>query len=382
MAVWVTMAMDPLKPAPVPDPASEPEERHLELHIPWTTFFKIGVVVLVAGAIYLLWPLLLLVFLALFLAVTLNAFVEWLEAKGVRHWASLTLVLTGLLIVLTVTIALILPLLIEQVASFAKNLPTLYEQAMNQLPVNPQIRDGVVNFMASAKWAELGEWMGRFLSAGGIALSGLSQMILLLIIAIYLLIDGKQSYDWFLAFFSPLKRAKLRLTSDEISKVIFGYVSGQVITSVLVTVSSYIVLRSLQVPGALMLAIIAGLFDILPILGFFIAMAPAFLLALNVSPQTAGLVLVAYLVIQTLENYLIVPMIYGKNLRVSTLTVLLGLLAGTLLAGIPGALAALPVIASYAAIERIWLKPFLREGVSEKHDLQNDQVFGERPAEG
>lgn len=376
------MAMDPLKPAPVPDPASEPERRHLELHIPWITFFKIGVAVLVAGAVYLLWPLLLLVFLALFLAVTLNAFVEWLEAKGVRHWASLTLVLTGLLVVLTVTIALILPLLIEQVASFAKNLPTLYEQAMNQLPVNPQIRDGVVNFMASAKWAELGEWMGRFLSAGGIALSGLSQMILLLIIAIYLLIDGKQSYDWFLAFFSPLKRAKLRLTSDEISKVIFGYVSGQVITTVLVTVSSYIVLRSLQVPGALMLAIVAGLFDILPILGFFIAMAPAFLLALNVSPQTAGLVLVAYLVIQTLENYLIVPMIYGKNLRVSTLTVLLGLLAGTLLAGIPGALAALPVIASYAAIERIWLKPFLREGVSEKHDLQNDQVFGERPAEG
>lgn len=375
------MAMVPLKPDPVPDPASNPEVGRLVLHIPWITFFKIGVAVLVAGAVYLLWPLLLLVFLALFMAVTLHAFVEWLEAKGVRRWASLTVVLAGLLVVLTVTIALILPLLIEQVASFAKNLPTLYKQAMSQLPVNPQIRDGVVSFMASAKWAELGEWMGRFLSAGGIALSGLSQMILLLIIAIYLLIDGKQSYNWFLAFFSPLKRAKLRLTSDEISKVIFGYVSGQVITSVLVTVSSYIVLRSLQVPGALMLAIVAGLFDILPILGFFIAMAPAFLLALNVSPQTAGLVLVAYLVIQTIENYLIVPMIYGKNLRVSTLTVLLGLLAGTLLAGIPGALAALPVIASYAAIERIWLKPFLREGVSEKHDLQNDQVFGERPAE-
>jgi len=376
------MAMVPLKPDPVPDPASDPVAGRLVLHIPWITFFKIGVAVLVAGAVYLLWPLLLLVFLALFLAVTLHAFVEWLEAKGVRRWASLTIVLAGLLVVLTVTIALILPLLIEQVATFAKNLPTLYEQAISQLPVNPQIRDGVVSFMASAKWAELGEWMGRFLSAGGIALNGLSQMILLLIIAIYLLIDGKQSYDWFLAFFSPLKRAKLRLTSDEISKVIFGYVSGQVITSVLVTVSSYIVLRSLQVPGALMLAIVAGLFDILPILGFFIAMAPAFLLALNVSPQTAGLVLVAYLVIQTIENYLIVPMIYGKNLRVSTLTVLLGLLAGTLLAGIPGALAALPVIASYGAIERIWLKPFLREGVSEKHDLQNDQVFGERPAEG
>jgi len=56
----------------------------------------------------------------------------------------------------------------------------------------------------------------------------------------------------------------------------------------------------------------------------------------------------------------------------------LGLLAGVLLAGIPGSLAALPVIASYAAIERIWLKPFLREGVSEKHKLRKDEVFGEK----
>jgi len=63
--------------------------------------------------------------------------------------------------------------------------------------------------------------------------------------------------------------------------------------------------------------------------------------------------------------------------RVSTLTVLLGLLAGALIAGIPGSLAALPVIASYAAIERIWLKPYLRDGVSEKHGLQKDEAFGE-----
>ena len=74
----------------------------------------------------------------------------------------------------------------------------------------------------------------------------------------------------------------------------------------------------------------------------------------------------------------IVPKIYGKNLRLSTLTVLLGLLAGVLLAGIPGSMAALPIIASYAAIERIWLKQFLRDGVSEKHTSQMDEAFGEQ----
>jgi predicted PurR-regulated permease PerM len=193
-----------------------------------------------------------------------------------------------------------------------------------------------------------------------------------------LLIDGGETYEWVLAFFSPLKRAKLRLTADEISQVIFGYISGQVITSLLVTVYTFIVLSVLHVPAALMLAIIAGFLDILPILGFFIATAPAFLLALSVSLKTALIVFGMYLLFHAVENYYIVPKVYGKHLRVSTLTVLIGLLAGTLLAGIPGALAALPVIASYAGIERIWLKPFLREGVTEKHELQQDQAFGDK----
>jgi predicted PurR-regulated permease PerM len=364
-----------------PPEAVDTLERYVELHIPWITFVKIGVVVVIAFAAMMLWSLLLLIFLALFLAVTLHAFVDWLDGKGVKHWASLLIVVGGLLGLLGMTASLIVPLLIEQGGTFAKNLPALQAEAMSQLPVSSPIRESFERLIDSTKWEEMGAGMGHLMSAGGIALGGVLQVLLLLVIAIYLLIDGQKTFEWFLAFFSPLKRAKLRLTADEISKVIFGYVSGQVITSVLVTISSFIVLQVLNVPGALMLAIIAGFFDILPILGFFIALAPAFLLALSVSPQTAGMVLGAYLLIQLIENYLVVPLIYGKRLRVSTLTVLLGLLGGALLAGIPGAVAALPVIASYAAIERIWLKPFLRDGVSEKHDLLNDQVFGERREE-
>lgn len=352
--------------------------QRVELHFPWLTFIKVAAVLLAAYAVYVLWSLLLLVFLAFFLAVTLHAFVDWLDGKGLRHWASLLIVIGGLLMAIGIGIALIIPALIEQVAAFSENLPKLHEDALNQLPVGNVIRESVQSLLDSASWSEASTWFGHFMSAGGIALGGISQIALLLVIAIYLLIDGRKTFEWALAFFSPLKRRKLRITAEEVSRVIFGYVSGQVITSLLVTVYSFAVLRLLNVPGALMLAILAGLFDILPILGFFIATAPAFLLALSVSPQTAGLVLALYMLFQLVENYLIVPMIYGKNLRVSTLTVLLGLLAGALLAGIPGALAALPIIASYAAIERIWLKPFLRDGVSEKHELQKDQHFGEK----
>jgi len=287
-------------------------------------------------------------------------------------------VVAGLLLTLGIGMALLVPALIEQGSAFSKNLPRLREEGLNQLPPGSSIRLSIERMIDSTDGAEVSTWLGHFWSAGGVALGGISEIGLLLVIALYLLIDGSKTYEWVLAFFSPLKRAKLRLTTDEISDVIFGYVSGQAITSVLVTVYSFIVLSVLHVPGALMLAIIAGLLDILPIIGFIIATVPTFLLAFSVSPQTAFIVLGLYLLFHSLETYYIVPKVYGKHLRVSTLTVLIGLLAGTLLAGIPGALAALPVIASYAAIERIWLKPFLRDGVSEKHELLKDQAFGEK----
>jgi predicted PurR-regulated permease PerM len=349
----------------------------LEIHVPFITFVRIFAALLSAYAVYVLWPLLLLVFLALFLAVTLHSFVDWLDSKRIKHWVSLLVVIGGLLVLLGVGLALVLPALIDQAAAFSKNLPKLREDALNLLPAGV-VRQGIEHMLESANSPEASTWFGHFLSAGGMALGGISQIVLLLVIALYLLIDGSKIYDWLLAFFSPLHRRKIHITANEISKVIFGYVSGQVITSALVTIYVFAVLSLLHVPAALLLSILAGVFDILPILGFVISTLPAFLLALSVSPQTAFIVLGLYVLFHMLEIYLIVPWVYGKSLRLSTLTVLLGLLAGTLLAGIPGALAALPVIASYAAIERIWLAPFLRDGVSEKHELQKDEVFGDK----
>ena len=370
-------ATPPETPASQPAAGAAPSSR-VDLHIPWVTFIKVFAAALTAYATYVLWPLLLLVFLALFLAVTLHAFVDWLEEKGMQHWASLLVVVGGLLTVLVICVALIVPTLVERAGTFSHSLPQLYDDAFKQLPVSGAMRLNIEHMVASANWPEAYTWLGNFWSAGGIALGGLSEVVLLLVISLYLVIDGSKTYEWLLAFFSPLKRAKLRLTSGEISQVIFGYVTGQFITSALVTVYAFVVLAVLNVPGALMLALLAGLLDVLPILGFIMATVPAFLLALSVSPRTAMIVVGMYLLFHALETYYIVPKVYGKHLRVSTLTVLLGLLAGVLLAGIPGALAALPVLASYAAIERIWLKPFLRDGVSEKHELQKDEAFGDK----
>ena len=365
------------QPLPNADVPAVPSRRRMEIAIPTVTILKVFAALLIAYALYVLWPLVLLVFLALFLAVTLHSFVDRLCARGMKRWVSLWVVIGGMWVTLGVGAALLVPAMINQVTGFSRNFPRIRDDALGQLPADGWVRLNIDHLLDNASWAETEAWLGHCMSAGGIALGGLSQLALVLVIALYLLIDGAKSYEWLLAFFSPLQRRKLRNTTKEISKMIFGYVSGQVITSVLVMIFTFIVLSVLRVPGALTLSILAGLLDILPILGFIISTVPAFLLALTVSPKTAAIVLTLYLMFHVFENYFIVPKVYGKNLRLSTLTVLLGLLAGALLAGIPGSLAALPVIASYAAIERIWLKPYLRDGVSEKHDLQKDEAFGE-----
>ncbi len=358
--------------------AQETSPQRLEVYIPLLTILRVAATLVGAYAIYLLWPLLLLVFLALFLAVTLHSFVDWLDSKKMKHWISLLVVIGGLLVVLGVGLSLILPALIDQVTTLGKNLPKLRDDTLNLLPVGGGIRQAIEHMLGSENSTEANTWLNHFLSAGGMALGGISQIVLMLVIALYLLVDGSKTYDWLLAFFSPLNRRKLHTTANEISKVIFGYVSGQVITSALVTIYVFAVLSLLHVPAALLLSILAGILDVLPILGFVMSTLPAVLLALSVSTQTAFIVLGLFVLFHIIEIYFIVPWVYGKSLRLSTLTVLLGLLAGTLLAGIPGALAALPVIASYSAIERIWLRPFLRDGVSEKHELQKDQEFGEQ----
>ena len=367
--------MEPPSNTPLPDKESP---QRVEIHISMAAFVQVALAALVIYAIYVLWPLILLVFLALFLAVTLHAFVDWLNAKGIAHWVSLSIVIGGMLATIGLAMALVLPVVFTQVTAFGSKLPALRNQVLGLFTVDSTIRHHLEQTMDSASWTQASEWFGQFLSAGGIALSGLSEASLLLVIALYLLIDGAKTFEWFLAFFSPLKRRKLRNTADEVSQVIFGYVAGQALTSALVMVYAYIVLQCLHVPAAMMLAVLAGAFDVLPILGVIVSTVPACLLALTVSPTTSLYVLGAYLLFHLIEVYVIVPKVYGKNLRVSTLTVLLGLLAGAMLAGIPGALAALPRIASYAAVERIWLKPFLRDGVSEKHELLKDQEFGEK----
>ena len=123
----------------------------------------------------------------------------------------------------------------------------------------------------------------------------------------------------------------------------------------------------LRVPAAFMLAVLAGVCDFVPIIGFFVALTPAVLVALTISPGTAAAVAGLYGLCSVIENYAIAPKLYGHHLKVSRVAVLLGLVIGAALGGIIGALLALPVVAAYPIVERIWLRESLGKTVLAEH---------------
>ena len=115
-------------------------------------------------------------------------------------------------------------------------------------------------------------------------------------------------------------------------------------------------------PAALLLALIAGLFDFVPVVGFILSSIFAVIMALTVSPTTALIVVLAlYVAYHLVENYVIAPWAYGDRLKLSNVAVILAFAIGAELAGVIGALIALPVAAVYPAIEQIWLRDTLAD---------------------
>ena len=137
----------------------------------------------------------------------------------------------------------------------------------------------------------------------------------------------------------------------------------------------FVALSLLHVPAALLLALLAGVCDFVPVLGFVVSSVPAILLALTVSTGTAIATAAVYLGYHLAENYAIGPLVYGGQLRLSNLAVLLAFAVGAELGGVVGALLALPVAAMYPVVEDIWLGKYLgRDAVGAHKRLATAQT--------
>jgi predicted PurR-regulated permease PerM len=317
---------------------------------------------------WLLWPEFLLLLVAILLAVTLHPAVAWMERRRIARGVSVSVIAGVTLGLVALLGAFLLPPLTAQVTHLLQDVPAFRDRILSRIPARyPAIQagiGGIFAWFASPKTLTLFE---RSFAWGQSAVSGLITAAIVFVLTLYLLLDGKSLYAWLLAFVPRTYREKVATTMDEVSDVVHAYVRGQLLVAVLFGLFAAGLLTILGVPAAVPLAVIAGLCDVVPVLGIVLGIVPAALLALAVSPATAAVVAIAYLAYHLVETYFILPRIYGNKLKMSTLSVLLALIVGARLQGIIGAVLVLPLVAAYPIIERHWLGGFLRSRVLTDH---------------
>lgn len=338
------------------------QARRTWVEVPWKTLFKILAACVLVWLWLQLYQVVLLVIVAVLLAVTLNPVVTRLEQRGWPRWLASLAVSVALFAVVVGFFWMTWSSLSVQAKVVTANFTTIEQDVLKRLPgwmranVKPPNTGDVTSYLAPYA-----------LRIAQSTMSALAYAVLGFILMIYLLIEGRQTRDWLLAFVSAQKRPQAERTMDECERVIFAYAAGNALTSLFAFGAALLVLLVLKVPAALLLAVIAGLADFVPVMGFIVSAIPAVVLAATVSPSVAVLVAIAYATYHAIENYLIGPMVYGDQLKLSNVAILLAFAVGAEIAGVIGALIALPVAAIYPTIERIWLREQVGENTVRQH---------------
>ncbi|MGI8405523.1 MAG: AI-2E family transporter [Thermomicrobiales bacterium] len=337
------------------DPTPDSEKTVTRIEVPFRTIIRVVLSLFVIFLLLQVWHIFILVFVALFLAMALLPLVLNLRKWGLSYIASVGIV--SLLLVLSIVgfFALILPPLIAQAQNLVDNAGIYADNFQRILQRYPEIdrrvqelRDNPPSISGSSlPWAKV-------LSYGTGLASGITNAFFVLILTVYFLLEGERSWHYISRYFTPRLRFRLRRAFPEILQVVSGYMRGQIITSVLFGVYVFILLTVTGVPQPLLLAVLAAIFDAVPIIGVPIATIPAVVLAATVSIPAVIVVLVAYTIYQQFENYLLVPRVFRNVLRVSSITILLGILIGGQLLGVLGTLLALPITAAIPVLERVW----------------------------
>jgi putative heme transporter len=351
----------------------------VRLRVPVSTILVILLAAACVWALLRLVPSLIVLFVAMVLAVTLSPIVERMERRGLSRSLSVGVVAFGMVAVVALFVFLILPPLANQTIELAANLGAYRRKVQAHLnPDHPLLARLMSEIFDLPSSPEVAHTLRRPLAWGQVVLESSLAAVMVLVLSVYLLLDGKRTYAWLLAYVPRRHRPKMAETVPAVSEVVMAYVQGQLLTSLLAGGYAFAALTILHVPSALPLAVLAAICDVLPILGVFLSTIPAAFFALTVSPFAAAAVVVLYLLYHAIENYVIIPRVYGRRLRLSPLVVLIALIVGGSLYGVLGAVLILPIFAAYPIIEKIWLTDYLSDEVVADHaELAEAAATGE-----
>jgi predicted PurR-regulated permease PerM len=300
--------------------------------------------------------------IAVFFAVALDPAASWVQRRAAfgRRWlATLIVFLVAFALIGGLITLFVLPL-VREGTQVANDFPKIIEDARaGRGPVGGLIERFNLLEYAQSHSDQFREYAGRlgtptlaFVRGAATSVAG---VVTIFVLAYLMVLEAPKVIGGFLALFDERRAERIRRVGHDCAKTITGYITGNLLISVICGGLTYAVLAILGVPYAGLIALFVGLVDLIPLVGATLGAVVATLAAF-VESTTAGIVVIIFFVLyQQLENHLLQPLIFARTVKVNPLTVLIAILIAVELAGILGALLAIPVAAIIQIIARdLW----------------------------
>jgi predicted PurR-regulated permease PerM len=321
------------------------------------------IIVCVAVALYLIYLLrrpIGWLLIAAFIAVALSPPVNYLAGR-MRRGLAITIVYLGLLLVPIGLIALIVPPLVTQANEFAQNLPEYARDVEEFVQDNERLRNLNEDYQITEKLQQEADKLPERLGGAAQTLGDVGfgivnsvfALLTILILTAFMLSNGRRWRDALLANQPAERRDRMRRSLDHMSSAVSGYVAGALTVAAIAGILAYLVLLILGVPFRAPLAVMVGLFSLIPLVGATIAaVIVGIVTVFNDFPSATILWAVWAILYQQLENNLIQPQIQKRTVNVHPFITIVAVLFGSALIGVLGAIVAIPIAASIQILLR------------------------------
>lgn len=302
------------------------------------TIVFIAIFILALWITYLIRDLIIILFVSVIFVSALSPLVNFFVKLKLPKVLSIAMTYIIIISILAGFLVSIIPPLVEQSNRLIVASPPLITQFFN-----------VINIDKSLLSSELTALSKNLFSITLSVFDNLLAIVFLLVLTFYMLLE-KDNLESRIASLFKNREERVRRSIVKIEEKLGAWLQGQLVLSLVIGVLSYIGLTILNIPYALPLAMIAGIMEVIPVIGPIISALPAVFLAFTISPILSVIVAVMYLVIQQLENHLIVPQVMKRAVGLNPLIVILAIAIGSRLLGISGALLAVPMAVVFQII--------------------------------
>ena len=330
------------------------------INISTVAILKIVAVFLVLGFIYLVRDILLTVFVAVILAALIEPLVNRLQQKNIPRAIGIIFIYALLVTFFSIVIRLLIPPFVEQIRLLATNFPDFWNRVLENFQSLKEysaeqgyletIRRGLEGLEGNLTKAASGVY--AIIVA---VFKNVVNFLLILVVTFYLVMERDAFAKILRALTPPAQHQYVTDLAARIQTKIGNWARAQLLLGFIIGTLSFLGLIFLLPHYAIVLAIVAGVTELVPYLGPILGSIPAIFLGLTVSLWHGVAVLILYIVIQWLENNLIVPQVMKRQVGLNPVVVIVAMLVGARLVGLIGVILAVPVIASIGLV----LKDFM-----------------------